>query len=308
MKTLSDKLNKPIDRRSFFKLSGMGVMGAALPFGMAACSPAGREKVLPYLSMQLYTVRNEISRDLQGTLRRLADIGFTHVETAFWPDGISHREGAGYLRDAGLSVSSIHAELPENGDKNLLLELAEIYGSNKVIWHGWPEDPRYSSYEGTMELVSVYNEVADFAMANGLEFGLHNHWWEFSNRAGDRLPYQILADELHEDIFFQVDIYWVKVARLDPAAVIRELGSRVRMLHVKDGPANPDDISATEPHKPMTAVGRGTLDIPAIMDAASGYAEWMVIEMDEVDSDVFTKLQDSFSYMIENNYATLKQR
>lgn len=157
-----------------------------------------------------------------------------------------------------------------------------------------------------MNLVSVYNEVADFARTNGLEFGLHNHWWEFSNQAGDRAPYQILADELVEDIFFQLDIYWVKVARLDPAAIIRELGSRVRMLHVKDGPANPDDISATEPHEPMTAVGRGTLDIPAIMEAASGYGEWMVIEMDEVDGDVFSKLQDSFSYMIENNFAVLK--
>jgi sugar phosphate isomerase/epimerase len=306
MNSLPKLHSKPIDRRSFFKLSGMGVLGAALPLGLIGCSPVSREKVLPYLSMQLYTVRNEIARDLQGTLRRLAEIGFTHVETAFWPEGVSHREGAGYLRDAGLAVSSIHAELPENGDRNTLLELTEIYGSNKVIWHGWPEDPRYSSYDGTMELVSVYNDVSDFARENGLEFGLHNHWWEFQNRAGNRIPYQILADELHEDVFFQVDIYWVKVAGLDPAAVIRELGSRVKMLHVKDGPANPDDISATEPHEPMTAVGNGTLDIPSVMEAASGYAEWLVIEMDEVDGDVFTKLQDSFNYLIENNYAKLK--
>lgn len=306
MKTLLQETSKPIDRRTFLKRTGLGLLGATLPLGFTGCSQTATETRLPGLSMQLYTVRNEIARDLHGTLRRLADIGFTHVETAFWPDGVSHREGAGYLRDAGLRVSSIHAELPENGDKNSLLELAEIYQSNKVIWHGWPEDPRYMSYDGTMELVSVYNNVAEFARANGLEFGLHNHWWEFRNRVGEKIVYQVLADELHDDVFFQVDIYWVQVAGLDPAAVIRELGSRVRFLHVKDGPARYTDTIADEPHEPMTAVGRGTLDIPAIMETALPYAEWMVIEMDEVDSDVFGKLQDSFNYMIDNNFATIK--
>lgn len=287
------------------KMTGMGMLAMALPAGMASCSRSEVMSDYPRLSMQLYTVRNEIARDLQGTLRRLADIGFTHVETAFWPEGVTHRDGAAFLRDAGLSVSSIHAELPEPGGRDEILELAELYQCDRLIWHGWPEDSRYHSYEGTLELASIYNELSEFLKTNGLRFGLHNHWWEFRALPDGRTPWEVLYEELNEEVFFQLDIYWVAVAGLDPAAVIRQLGSRVEMLHVKDGPANPDDISATEPHEPMTAVGRGTLDIPAIMEASAGLVKWMVIEMDEVDGDVFSLLDQSYNYMLENRFAVV---
>ncbi len=297
-------MKNQFDRRSFLKLSGMGLLASTLPFGVTSCARSDAA-VLPRLSIQLYTVRNQIATDLQGTLRRLAEIGFTHVETAFWPEGVSHREGAAYLKEAGLTVSSIHAELPENGDRNTLLEIAELYQCDRLIWHGWPEDPRYHSVEGTLELASLYNELSGYLNANGLRFGLHNHWWEFRTLPEGETPWEIMHRELDEAIFSQLDIYWVKVAGLDPAEVIRQLGNRVEMLHVKDGPANPDDTSADEPHEPMTVVGQGTLDIPSIMEASTGTAEWMVLEMDEVDGDVFNMLEESYNYMLENRFAVV---
>lgn len=297
-------MNNQFDRRSFLKLSGMGILASTLPLGITSCTRP-ETPVLPRLSMQLYTVRNEIAADLKGTLTRLADIGFTHVETAFWPEGVSHRDAAAHLKDAGLTVSSIHAELPEIGEMNTLLELAEIYQCDRLIWHGWPEDPRYHSVEGTLELASLYNEISGYLNANGLRFGLHNHWWELRALPYGETPLEILHEELVKEIFFQLDIYWVAVAGLDPAAVVRQMGSRVEMLHVKDGPANPDDVSADEPHQPMTAVGQGTLDIPAIMEASSDTAEWMVLEMDEVDGDVFSLLEESYNYMLENRFAVV---
>lgn len=297
-------MNNQFDRRSFLKLSGMGILASTLPLGITSCTRS-ETPVLPRLSMQLYTVRNEIAADLKGTLTRLADIGFTHVETAFWPEGVSHRDAAVHLKDAGLTVSSIHAELPEIGEMNTLLELAEIYQCDRLIWHGWPEDPRYHSVEGTLELASLYNEISGYLNANGLRFGLHNHWWELRALPYGETPLEILHEELVKEIFFQLDIYWVAVAGLDPAAVVRQMGSRVEMLHVKDGPANPDDVSADEPHQPMTAVGQGTLDIPAIMEASSDTAEWMVLEMDEVDGDVFSLLEESYNYMLENRFAVV---
>ena len=297
-------MENQLNRRSFLKLSGLGLLASTLPLGITSCTRP-ETVALPGLSVQLYTVRNQIEADLQGTLRRLADIGFTHVETAFWPDGVTHQDGAAYLQEAGLAVSSIHAELPENGNRESLLELAELYQSDRLIWHGWPEDVRYQSVEGTLELASVYNEIAGYLKANGLRFGLHNHWWEFRELPNGETPWQILHRELDEEIFSQLDIYWAAVAGLDPAAVIRQLGNRVEMLHVKDGPANPDDTSADDPHEPMTAVGKGTLDIPAIMEASSGTAEWMVLEMDEAEGNVFSLLEESYSYMVENRFAVV---
>lgn len=297
-------MKNQFDRRSFLKLSGMGLLASTLPLGFTSCARSDAA-VLPRLSMQLYTVRNQIATDLQGTLRRLAEIGFTHVETAFWPEGVSHRDAATYLKEAGLTVSSIHAELPENGDRNSLLEIAELYQCDRLIWHGWPEDPRYHSVEGTLELASLYNELSGYLNANGLRFGLHNHWWEFRSLPNGETPWEIMHRELDEAIFSQLDIYWVTVAGLDPAEIIRQLGSRVEMLHVKDGPANPDDTSAVEPHEPMTVVGQGTLDIPSIMEASTDTVEWMVLEMDEVDGDVFNLLEESYNYMLDNRFAVV---
>jgi sugar phosphate isomerase/epimerase len=293
-----------LDRRHFLKLAGLGMLGASLPAGFTSCAFSDKAGPLPGLSMQLYTVRNEIAADLPGTLRRLSEIGFTHVETAFWPEGVSHRDGAAFLKEAGLNVSSIHAEL-EDGQE-MLKELAEIYECDRLIWHGWPEDPRYRTREGTLELASQYNKISDYLQANGLRFGLHNHWWEFRTLDEGVTPWEILHQELNREIFSELDIYWVAVAGLDPASIIRQLGSRVEMLHVKDGPANPDDISVDEPHEPMTAVGKGRLDITGIMKSAREHVKWMVLEMDETDGDPFNLLDQSLKYMLNNSFAELK--
>jgi sugar phosphate isomerase/epimerase len=292
-----------LDRRHFLKMAGLGILGTALPAVFTSCANSNRAGSLPGLSMQLYTVRNEIAADLPGTLRRLAEIGFTHVETAFWPEGVSHREGATYLKEAGLSVSSIHAELEE--EPGMMKELAEIYECDRLIWHGWPEDPRYRTREGTLELASQYNKISDYLQANGLRFGLHNHWWEFRTLDEGSTPWEILHQELNPEIFSELDIYWVAVAGLDPASIIHQLGSRVEMLHVKDGPANPDDISVDEPHEPMTVVGMGRLDIPGIMKSAREHVRWMVLEMDETAGDPIGLLDQSLQYMINNRFAAL---
>ena len=294
-----------LDRRHFLKMAGLGILGTAFPAGFTSCARSDKAGSLPGLSMQLYTVRNEIAADLPGTLRRLAEIGFTHVETAFWPEGVSHRDGAAYLKEAGLNVSSIHAELAEESVPEMLTELAEVYECDRLIWHGWPEDPRYRTREGTLNLVSLYNKVSEYLQSYGLRFGLHNHWWEFRTLEEGITPWELLHQELNREIFFQLDIYWVAVAGLDPANIIRQLGSRVEMLHVKDGPANPDDVSVDEPHEPMTAVGQGRLDIPEIMKAAREHVRWMVLEMDETDGDPIALLDQSLQYMLSNRFAAL---
>lgn len=291
-------------RRDFLKLTGLGLMGSMIP-GLTGCGESDRRHTPPKLSMQLYTIRDEMEADTPGSLSRLADIGFTYVETAFWPDGSDHEMGAEMLRRAGLKVSSSHVEMPENGNMQPLLDLARLYETDMLIWHGWPEDPRYGSLEGTRELIAEYNEVCDFLRGHGVRFGLHNHWWEFMQRPDHRFAYQVLHEEMDPDIFFQIDTYWVAVAGLDPATKILELGNRVRSLHIKDGPAEYTEDIGEVPHPPMTAIGQGTLDFASIDEAARDYVEWNVIEADEVDGDPFRLLEDSLNYMVRNNLAVI---
>jgi sugar phosphate isomerase/epimerase len=291
-------------RRNFLQLSGIGLAGAVIPSSaFTAFSP---DKWRPAkLSVQLYTVREQIKSDIPGTLKRVREIGFNYVETAFWPDGLSLQKAASYLKDVGLSVSSAHVELPLGDNKKIFLETAAAFNCKRMIWHGWPEDKRYSSVEGTMELISIYNESAKFAKANGLQFGLHNHWWEYRNKVGGRFVYELLLENLDKDIFFEVDTYWVKVAGQEPATIVKKLGSRAQLLHIKDGPAKWDDNLPNDIPEPMTAVGKGTQNFPAIVKAADDNIEWMVVEMDKTAGDVFVALKESYDYLISNKLCTL---
>jgi len=290
-------MEQSIHRRNFLQLSGIGLLGAMMP-GDLLSTIAGPAKAK--LSMQLYTVRDEIAKDPAGTLKRVAGIGFKQVETAFWPKNISLQQAAKYLKDAGLSVSSSHIELPIGEKKKVMLDTAKAYNSKKMIWHGWPEDKRYSSLEGTKQLASIYNESHKFAKDNGLEFGLHNHWWEYRNKVGGKFVYEVLLEEVNPDVFFEVDTYWVKVAGQDPATIVGKLGKRAKLLHIKDGPARWNDQLPKDIVEPMTPVGKGTQNFPAIVKAANGNTEFMVVEMDKVQGDVFEALKESLDYLVKN--------
>ena len=297
-KTVRSTGKKSWSRREFLHVSGTGLLGAVLPFNTNDPSKWNPAK----LSVQLYTVREQFKTDIPGTLKRVKDIGFEWVETAFWPDGVSLAQAAKYISDAGLRVSSSHIEIPIGDNKQAMLDTAAAYNCKRMIWHGWPEDKRYSSLEGTKELASIYNEAAKFAKANGLQFGLHNHWWEYRNKVGNRYVYEVLLENLDKDIFFEVDTYWVKVAGQDPAAIVRKLGSRAQLLHIKDGPAKWNDSLAMDNPDPMTAVGKGTQNFPAIFHAADGNTEWMVVEMDKTSNDVFAALKESYDYLVQNKF------
>jgi sugar phosphate isomerase/epimerase len=296
--SLSSPKGKSWTRREFLYISGTGLLGAALP--IYSTEPFKWQPAK--LSVQLYTVREQFKTDIPGTLKRVKEIGFDWVETAFWPDGVSLEQAAKYIRDAGLHVSSSHIEIPMGDKKQVMLDTAAAYDCKRMIWHGWPEDKRYSSLEGTLELGAIYNEAAKFAKANGIQFGLHNHWWEYRNKVGNRYVYEVLLENLDKDIFFEVDTYWVKVAGQDPAAIVRKLGSRAQLLHIKDGPAKWNDSLVTDNPDPMTAVGKGTQNFPAIVQAADGNTEWMVVEMDKTSSDVFVALKDSYEYLVRNKF------
>src|SRR6185295_3251111 len=247
-----------------------------------------------------YSVRKEIEKDMRGTLKKIADIGFAAVETAFWPKDVTVKQAGQYLKEAGLPVCSAHIELPIGDKKGDLLDAAEAFDCTRMIWHGWPEDIRYGTLDGTKQLVKIYNEANNFAHDNGLQFGLHNHWWEFRNKVGKRYVYEVLIQSLDPDIFFEIDTYWVKVAGQKPPDIVKKFGKRAPLLHIKDGPAKWNDSLPDDNPDPMVEVGKGTQDFPAIVKAANGNTEWMIVEMDKTATDIFQALQDSYDYLTKN--------
>lgn len=296
-----------ISRRRFTKATGLG-LGAVLTGSMSYPKfLSGQSKPLGKIAVQLWSVRKELEKDLHGPIERIAEMGYVGVETAFFPDDVSPEKAAKVIRQAGLEVCGVHLELPE-GEKNeaAMQDMAEAYNCKRMVWHGWPEDVRYKTPEGTQELVGIYNEANAFAKENGLAFGIHNHWWEFEKQASGGYPYQILLESLDPDIFFEIDTYWAKVAGQDPANVVKQFGARAPMLHIKDGPASWKEALDDNKPDPMVAAGQGTQNFPEVVRAANGHTEWMIVELDLCATDMLTAIKESYTYLIDNKLAVGK--
>jgi sugar phosphate isomerase/epimerase len=182
-------------------------------------------------ALQLWTIRDAMSEDAERALGRARAAGFSAVELAPLPPGLAPERLAEGLARHGLAVVSIHGDLPTSSNIEPWEELARACRCSKIIWHGWPRDPRFDSLGGLRDLVSACNHAAAIARDRGLEFGMHNHWWEFEPVEGER-PIRLLHESLAPDIFWQLDVYWARTAGADPAAVIAELGPRIGSLYL----------------------------------------------------------------------------
>ena len=226
-------------------------------------------------ALQLWTVRDAFAADPDGTLARVKAAGFSAVELAPLPPGLPPARLAESLARHELAVVSIHGDIPSPTTIGHWANLACECRCARLIWHGWPRDPRFGSPNGVRDLAAACNAAAALARDHGLEFGIHNHWWEFEPVDGDR-PIRIMHAALDPDVCWQLDVYWARTAGADPAAVLADLGPRVRSVHWKDGPCVPG--------RPMTALGRGQVDVPRILRALTRPADW-VIELDECETD-----------------------
>ena len=139
--------------------------------------------MIPPLALQLYTVRDLLAQDFLGTMEKIASLGFVGVETAFF-EGVNVNQAAQVFRDLELVVPAIHCDIPLGDKQKEVLELATTFESERLVWHGWPQDEDYSTLEGIKRLAKRYNEANEVARANGYSFGIHNHWWEFEKTEG----------------------------------------------------------------------------------------------------------------------------
>jgi len=243
------------------------------------------------IGLQLYTIRDFLGKDYEGGVRKIADMGYVGVETAGFP-GTTPEKAAKLFRELGLEVTSAHVGLPIGKDKQPILDLMNTIGSKRIISGLWAD--QFKTDDEIKKSCDKFNESSAVATANGMTFGIHNHWWEFL-KVGDRYAYQIMLEYLDPNVFFELDVYWVQTAGLDPVAVTREFGARAPLLHIKDGPA--------VQKVPTTAVGDGKVDIPGIIEAAKPTAQWMIVELDACATDMMEAVQKSYTYLTTTKLA-----
>ena len=244
------------------------------------------------IAVQLYTVREALAQDFEGVVRKIADMGYLGVETANFP-GTTPRQAAQLFEALDLTVCSAHAPLPIGPKQNEVLDLAAALNCQRLICPALDRD-YYSSIDKIYSACDLLNEANQVAVANNLSLGVHNHWWEYEP-VEKQYPYEIMMDRLDPAIFMEIDIYWVRVAGLDPVEIVKKWGQRAPLLHIKDGPAIQGFAHL--------AVGEGIIDIAGVVEAGQDVAEWLIVELDECDTDMLEAVEDSYAYMVHNGFA-----
>ena len=244
------------------------------------------------IAIQLYTVRDALAQDWIGTLEKIAEMGYIGVETAgFGYAGSVEKAKAEYDR-LGLQVVGAHSPLPVGENQSEVIDTALKLGTDKLICAGTGRE-LFSTEADIKARAETFNEANAICKANGMQFGLHNHWWEYATVNG-RLAYDRLLEDLDDDIFFEIDTYWVAASGNDPVTEIQKLGNKVTLLHIKDGSTKQEDD--------MVAVGAGVMDFHKVIPAGP-HAEWLIVELDRCGTDMMTAVQESYTYLIGQGLA-----
>jgi sugar phosphate isomerase/epimerase len=237
------------------------------------------------IALQLYSVREDLARNFKATVTRVAEMGFVGVEPAGFP-GTNPEDAGNLFADLGLEVCSMHTQLPLGKQKNQVIETAGELEVTRVI--SSTSRDSFATLDGVKALCEKWNKAYETAGEHGLELGLHNHWWEFSQVEG-RSGYDVLVELLDPGILLEVDTYWVNTGGGDSVKVIGELAERAPLIHIKDGPCDPEQN--------MTAVGDGKMEFAPIVEATQGTAEWLIVEIDRCDGSMMEAIQRSYSYL-----------
>jgi sugar phosphate isomerase/epimerase len=240
------------------------------------------------IALQLYSVRESLSQDFAGTIRKVAEIGYAGVETAGFP-GTTPSEAGHLFRELGLQVPGAHSPLPIDDDRGGVIAAMEAIGCNRIISGGIGAD-HYKTLDLIKRACEKFNAAAEAAHAHGMTFGIHNHWWEMGQVEG-RWAFDVLEEELDPKVFFELDTYWIQAAGVHAAEFVAKYGNRAPLLHIKDGP-----VVLGQPH---VAVGDGAMNIPAVIKAGQQTTEWLVVELDSCASDMMTAVERSYQYLVK---------
>lgn len=271
-----------LDRRSFLAITGGSLLAVALGGRASALS---FDRRISKVGVQLYTIRDALTKDLDGSLARVAEIGYREVELAGYR---SHTvaEFKAALDRHGLVAPSTHIAIERIRD-----ELAAVLDEAHTLGHQYVVAPNISDeksgLEGYRKAADVLNHAGQIAKQSGIGIAYHNHGTELTPIDGQR-PYDVLLERTDPALVaMEMDIYWMVTGGGDPLAYFSRYPGRFRMVHVKD-------MDATPKHA-MTEVGKGVIDWKTLF-AADPAIEHYFVEHDNA-TDPFASIATSYAYL-----------
>lgn len=264
-------------RRDFLKISAASALGV-IAFGPMACKPGAKPVAVPVdrksfgVGLQLYTVRDAMA-DVPGTLKKLSDMGYKNLELANYVDGKFYgyvpAEFKKMVNDLGMDIVSSHTSVEAAG---ITMESAKKMADDhallgvKYCVQPWVEevDRNIESYK---KMIADWNQVGAVMKEVGIQFGYHNHNFEFANIDGVVPYYDIFMPEMDASLItMELDMYWATKAGQDPVEMFNKYPGRFQLFHFKDMAQQSApfyDVIKDD----ITSVGAGLIDFKRIYAA-----------------------------------------
>ena len=237
-----------MDRRTFLAtLTAGAVVSSRLGWG------AGDHRKLDKIGVQLYSVRDLMKSDFEGTLTKVAAIGYREVEFAGLFDH-KPQDVRAILDKNGLSAPSSHVDYKKLGsDWTKTLDEAHTLGQSFIVCP-WVDEDLRKTVDSWKQVGETFNRAAEESKKAGIQFAYHNHDWEFQ-KLGNKFLYDLLLKETDPHLVqMELDLFWITKAGQDPLTYFNRYPGRFPLVHVKDMKKNGE----------MTEVGNGAIDFKRI--------------------------------------------
>ena len=274
-------------------LGTMGVLalsGRALLSAGTAVAQESRKK--PGIALQLYTLREPAKKDLEGTLKKAADMGWQYVQWSGMPD-LPADQIRSVLDKAGLKCIAAHVNVPSFEEKfEEQVAFWKTVGAKDVAPGGMMRDCT-ENLQAWLKGAARLDVLGAKLRGVGMRLAFHNHSMEFEKFPDDpRTKHEILMDATKpENLCAELDIAWAAAAGVDVAAYIRKLKNRCPTVHAKDvilGGAKPV----------LTALGQGSLKWPEIFAAGKEAGiEWYIYEQDNGQGSPLDYARASYEFL-----------
>jgi sugar phosphate isomerase/epimerase len=299
---------RAMTRREVMRLAAVGGVGTFMGSHLGAKAPQT-------LGVQLYSVRDQMAKDPEGTLKAIADIGYREVEAL---RGGLPKIGA-LARSVGLSPISVHVDtplitgkwdawqfmrksVPEGYDLAAVITDAKAAGAKFLVCPYLMPPERPKDAAGYSELAATLNRAGEQITKAGLTFCYHNHAFEFAPLPDGRTPLDLMMAETRPELVkLELDAFWTSVSGNDPVAILKKYSGRVPLLHLKDKQKGAPTAFEESKVPPTTfvPVGSGAVDFPALLAAApaAGVQHYFVEQDHAVGSTPLEAIAASFKYL-----------
>lgn len=285
-------MNRGTRRQFLREVPATLARAAALAGTTLRANPQG----LP-IGLELYTVRTELEKDFPGTLHKVAAIGYKEVELY----GFLNKPAAEIrqrLGDSGLTSVVAHYDLTLKDRLTREIDYAKELGLHYMLI-AWLKPEERRSLDDYKHHADFFNHAGGQCKKAGIQFGYHNHNFEFKTYNGVLAFDELLRRTDPHLVQIEMDCFWITYAAKDPVEYFRKYPGRYPLLHIKDRkPGYGVSVDVDDKPGPFTEVGRGVIDWKPIFAAVPvAGVKRCFVEQDFCDGSPFESARISYEYL-----------